>query len=381
MAFVAQRFDRGGNDDRKNNRDDGDDSESDSSSDDEEKPQKKKVMFVRCKKCIDKKNMCAECKKRRNCEASERYRLKTKLTRKALKRMKKKNCVLNAKNNEFIRQLISSGAIFCHSCSGKLADLPAAHVAPQPPPHAAVQQLDVAPHLPPHAAVKQQPLAVVQQQWDVAPSHAIVEQLWDVAPPPPAIAEQQWDVPPQSTSHAVVQQQQWDVAPPPPPHAVGHQHWDVGPQPPPHAVVQQQRDVAPQSPSHAVVQQQWHVAPPPPAIMEQQWDVPPQSPPHAVLQQQHWDVAPQPPPHAVLQQQQWDVAPLHAVVQRQWDVAPPPQQPPNALQNNAARQQHQVDIQMPAEQQFEDQMQAEGAHFVDPDNIEFAQNYEDHGNY
>lgn len=57
MALVAQPFDCRDNDDRKNNRDDGDGSESDSSSDDEEKPQKKKVMFVRCKKCIDKKNM------------------------------------------------------------------------------------------------------------------------------------------------------------------------------------------------------------------------------------------------------------------------------------------------------------------------------------
>ncbi|KAH7705285.1 hypothetical protein AAVH_27511 [Aphelenchoides avenae] len=283
MALVAQPFDCRDNDDRKNNRDDGDGSESDSSSDDEEKPQKKKVMFVRCKKCIDKKNMCADCKKRRNCEASERYRLKTKLTRKALKRLKKRNCVLNAKlqvyceNNEFIRQLISSGAIFCHSCSGKLVDPPAAHVAPQPPPHAVVQQQHM---------------------------------------------QQQWDVPPESPPHAVVQQQRWD-----PPHADIQQQWNVAPQPSPHTVAQQQ--------------------------------------PHAVVQQQQWDVAPQPPPHAVVQQQ--------------WDVAPQP--PPHAMQNNLDRQQHQVDNQMPGEQLHEGQMLDGGALATDRDNVEFAQNYEDHGNY
>ncbi|KAH7703004.1 hypothetical protein AAVH_29835 [Aphelenchoides avenae] len=36
-------------------------------------------------------------------------------------------------NDEFIRSLITSGAIYCRGCCGQLANLPAAHVAPPQP--------------------------------------------------------------------------------------------------------------------------------------------------------------------------------------------------------------------------------------------------------
>ncbi|KAH7698380.1 hypothetical protein AAVH_34528, partial [Aphelenchoides avenae] len=96
MALLAQPFDRRGDDDDwKNNRDDRNDSESGDSSD-EDKP-RKKVIFVRCVHCRDKKSACAQCKKRRNCEASERHRQKNKRIKAALKRLKKENNALQAK--------------------------------------------------------------------------------------------------------------------------------------------------------------------------------------------------------------------------------------------------------------------------------------------
>ncbi|KAH7705286.1 hypothetical protein AAVH_27512 [Aphelenchoides avenae] len=51
-------------------------------------------------------------------------------------------------NDEVVRSLITSGAIYCRGCCGQLANLPAAHVAPsQPLPSATAQPVwNVATH-------------------------------------------------------------------------------------------------------------------------------------------------------------------------------------------------------------------------------------------